>query len=86
MKRKPSSFDMEKQTVAQGVRLKAIDEKIDLHYDQYMQRLNSIDSLLTIQNNRIRDVEKTANNNRGAGIFISALFTVLLIVIALLKT
>jgi len=51
-----------------------------------MQRLNSIDSLLTIQNNRIRDVEKTANNNRGAGIFISALFTVLLIVIALLKT
>jgi hypothetical protein len=50
-----------------------------------MHRLDSIDSLLAIQNDRLRENEKTSNTNRGAGIFISALFTILLIVIALIK-
>ena len=86
MKRRPQGTgDMGKQLVAQGERLKSIDQKIDLHHDQYMHRLDSIDSLLALQNDRIRESEKTGNTNRGAGIFISALFTILLIVIALIK-
>lgn len=92
MKRRPQNKsmyekgqDLGKQLVAQGERLKGIDQKIDLHHDQYMHRLDSIDSLLALQNDRIRESEKTGNTNRGAGIFISALFTILLIVIALIK-
>jgi hypothetical protein len=86
MKRRPEGTqDFGKQLVAQGERLKGIDQKIDMHHEQYMHRLDSIDNLLALQNGRIRDSEKTSNTNRGAGIFISALFTILLIVIALIK-
>jgi len=87
MKRRPqkSTQDLGKQMIAQSERLKGIDQKIDLHHDQYMHRLDSIDSLLAVQNDRLRENEKTSNTNRGAGIFISALFTVLLIVIAIIK-
>ena len=90
MKRRPQksakgSGEQFVEMVAQGERLKGIDQKIDMHHEQYMHRLDSIDNLLALQNGRIRESEKTGNTNRGAGIFISALFTILLIVIALIK-
>ena len=62
------------EMVAQGERLKGIDQKIDMHHDQYMHRLDSIDNLLALQNGRIRSSEKVGNINRGAGMFISAWF------------
>ena len=77
--------DLGKQMIKQGEKLKSIDQKIDMHHDEYMHRLDSIDNHLATQNNRIRESEKVGNINRGAGMFISALFAVLLIVIALIK-
>ena len=78
--------DWVNKTLVQNTeRLNGINEKIELHHTQTMQRLDSIDNLLNIQNGRIRASEKIGNINRGAGMFISALFAVLLIVIALMK-
>ena len=49
------------------------------------EKVNQIRSDVRVQNGRVRDLEKQVNTHKGAGIFLSCLFTALLILISVLE-
>jgi predicted neutral ceramidase superfamily lipid hydrolase len=63
-----------KTLTAHTEKLRSINEKV-----------NQIRSDVKVQNGRVRDLEKQVNTHKGAGIFLSCLFTALLILISVLE-